>query len=532
MLSGNQDIMKGGKSLTDLLEDVNAPENQNGARVKVVLITPIAREGLTIKNAREMHVLTPWYNINNLEQVIGRTIRTCSHMQKPLEERNVTVYLHTTVANDPVTGAPIDTADLHSYRISARKLSQTNEVTALLRDKAWDCSLMKNINYMSPGTFDFTVNMKTSQNTTIKGYRYGDSPREMPQCPDVPAVPTAQRLNRIRPDVYANIVPTIQARLRKHIHMVMRTETTPEVKNQLVIPMSELPGILRMSDFPDVVQATIQASLEKDGLIPGYRVFIHRDSLYIVAAPSKKRGTQVSVQVQHEEEQATVEEQLNVFEYVTNIKDDDEAVIFVYDALYADMWPVMADTMIHTMPDAMPAWMVRIAKLLHREGALIESTEYPSLRTSYKYIGYYDFFKDDMPMYILNRSGNIALANSTETKAIQAKRRKADIPDTGDKPEKDLGVYVPYKAKKDTKMRMIFKILKKDVEVKRVNPGIVCQSMTSGELETLWGSLGISATALPKAKQSRCDGIKSVMLKKKRLILPPLYKPYKPEAKK
>jgi len=517
MLSGNQDIMKGGKSITELLEDINDPSNINGEKVKVVLITPIAREGLTIKNAREMHVLTPWYNINNLEQVIGRTIRTCSHIGKPIEERNVTVYLHAAVANDPKTGTPIDTADIHSYRISARKLNQINEIINLIRDNAWDCSLMKNINYMPKSTFDFNIDMKTSQNTVIHNYSYGDDPEDMPRCPDIAQdAKSKQKTDKIRPDVYEDIIPTIQARLRKYIKAS---------KMPMIVPMSELPGILRMSDFPEVVQATVEASLEKDGLLPKHRVFIHRDSLYIVENPSKKKGVQVSIQVEQEEEKATVEEQLNVFDYISNIQDDDEAVIFVYDTLYADMWPILADKIIHTRESAMAPWMSRIAKLLHREGALIESKEYPSLSTNLKYIGYYDFFKENSPMYILGRSGNIALANKTEINAIQAKRRAKSMPETGIAPDRDYGVYVPYKSKKDPNIHMIFKIWKKGVEIKKVNPGIACQSMYAGELEELWKSLGIPETTLPKAKQARCDGIKSVMLKKKRLFLPPMYKP-------
>lgn len=517
IMSGNQDIMKGGKSITELLEDINDPSNIDGQRVKVVLFTPIAREGVTIKNAREMHVLTPWYNINNLEQVIGRTIRTCSHMGKPLEERNVTVYLHTAVANDPDTGVAIETADIHSYRISARKLNQINEVTMLIRDSAWDCSLMKNLNYMPKETFNFKIDLKTSQNTVIHDYSYGDDPEEMPRCPDISQESKSiQKADKIRPDVYGDIVPTIQARLRKYIKAS---------KMPLIIPMNDLPRILRMSDFPEVVQGTVEASLEKDGLLSGHRVFIHRDSLYIVENPPKKKGVQISVQVEHEEEKATVEEQLNVFDYISNIQDDDEAVIFVYDTLYADMWPALADRIIHTSESNMPAWMVRVAKLLHREGALIESGEYPSLRTNLKYIGYYDFFKENSPMYILGRSGNIALANKSEISVIHAKRRVKEMPETGTAPDKDYGVYVPYKSKKDPKMRMIFKIWKKGVEIKKVNPGIACQSMYAPELEELWKSLGIPEVTLPKAKQARCDGLKSVMLKKKRLFLPPMYKP-------
>ena len=40
------------------------PNNMNGEKVRVILITKAAAEGLDFKNIRQMHILEPWYNIN------------------------------------------------------------------------------------------------------------------------------------------------------------------------------------------------------------------------------------------------------------------------------------------------------------------------------------------------------------------------------------------------------------------------------------------------------------------------------------
>ena len=45
-------------------------------------------ECLDLKNIREMHILDPWFHLSRIEQIIGRGIRFCSHIQLPKEERN------------------------------------------------------------------------------------------------------------------------------------------------------------------------------------------------------------------------------------------------------------------------------------------------------------------------------------------------------------------------------------------------------------------------------------------------------------
>ena len=517
ILSGNSSIMKGGKPLMEILESINSVENKDGKIVKVVLITPIAKEGLTIKNAREMHVLSPWYNINNLEQVIGRALRTCSHMSKPIEERNVTVYLHTAVSYDPKTGAPVDTADLHSYRISARKLTQTNQITEIIRDNAWDCSLMKGFNYMPRSTFNFTVNMKTSQGILIK-YQYGDDLKDEPKCQDPVDIKGTQK--GIRPDIYAEVIPTIQARLRKHVINLLKTDPL-----KAIVPIADLPGILRMKEFPEVIYSTIQASLEKDGLFTNYHVFIHNDNLYVVKKETAKKGSQISIHLEQEVQEISLIDQLKIYDYINNIQDDNEAIIFIYDNLYADIWPVLADAIIYSNEATMPTWMKRAAELLYREGALIRNTEYPSLKTNSKYIGYYDFFKEKGQLYILGASGKLGKASATEIAAIQGKRKQIIAPKEGEELKQYIGMYVPYKSAKDKKMKFVFKIFKKGAAVRATNPGIVCTSLKVGELNDLWKSLDLSMNIIPKKKASICSAVSSALLEQGRLTLPPLYKP-------
>lgn len=519
ILSGKDEIMKGGKTISNLLEYVNSPQNLDGKRVKVVILTPIAREGLTIKNVREIHIMTPWYNINSLEQVIGRVIRTCSHIKKPLEERNVTVYCHTTTNTDS-KGKPIDTADLKSYRISARKLTQTHQITNILRDHAWDCSLMKNLNYIPREVFDFTVQMRTSQGGTLE-YHYGDSETDKPRCPDLPSL---HKKDPIRPDVYADIIPTIQARLRKHIRAKM---DTPD--QTVIVPLKDLPMILRLQEFPEVVTSTIRASLEKEGLISGHRVFIHKDSLYVTPMLTPKKGSQVRIMIKEQKPEQVPSQEIDIFGNIDSIPDDDDAILYVYNILHANTWPKLAYHLIVDDPDPDPdedptsdhkpgsSWKVRLAKLLYRQGALIHGSEYASWTgKKRKYIGYYNFFEKPEKAYILSERG--ILIHQKEVKdAIQNRRKQISIPT--DKAKDYMGFYVPHEG------NMVFKILVKGQTIRKTDPGTQCKFLSVPDLETMWDSLKITTERKPSVKEDICNRLSRILMAKDRMILPPSYKP-------
>ena len=57
----------------------------DGKKVKVLLISKAAAEGIDFKNIRQIHILDPWYNMNRIEQIIGRGVRNFSHCGLPLK---------------------------------------------------------------------------------------------------------------------------------------------------------------------------------------------------------------------------------------------------------------------------------------------------------------------------------------------------------------------------------------------------------------------------------------------------------------
>jgi len=114
------------------------PENKDGSRVKVILISKAGSEGLDFKHIRQIHILEPWFNMNRIEQIIGRGVRNLSHCGLPFEQRNVQIYLHGTIFEEGDTEEPVD---LYIYRIAEKKALQIGQVTRLLKTISVDCVL-------------------------------------------------------------------------------------------------------------------------------------------------------------------------------------------------------------------------------------------------------------------------------------------------------------------------------------------------------------------------------------------------------
>jgi hypothetical protein len=107
----------------------------SGEIIKVVLISQAGSEGLDFKAIRQVHILEPWYNVNRIEQIIGRAVRNFSHKDLPFSKRNVQIFLYGTILEN----AEEEAADLYIYRISEMKAVKIGKVTRLLKQTAVDC---------------------------------------------------------------------------------------------------------------------------------------------------------------------------------------------------------------------------------------------------------------------------------------------------------------------------------------------------------------------------------------------------------
>jgi superfamily II DNA or RNA helicase len=118
--------------------DALTHNNTHGERVKVVIISQAGSEGIDLNNIRQVHIMEPWYNMNRIEQIIGRARRNCSHKDLPIEDRNVQVFLHCS----KVTGN-VESIDMYLYRLSEKKSIKIGKVSRVLKSISVDCILNK-----------------------------------------------------------------------------------------------------------------------------------------------------------------------------------------------------------------------------------------------------------------------------------------------------------------------------------------------------------------------------------------------------
>jgi hypothetical protein len=130
MLTGTSSLSPNSEEAIRIL---NLPENQNGDKIKVVLITKAASEGVDLKNIRQIHIMDPWWNLNRVEQIIGRGIRFRSHKLLPFEKRNAQIFLYTAYSGK------IETVDHYMYRFAEKKAKKIGVITRMLKENAMDC---------------------------------------------------------------------------------------------------------------------------------------------------------------------------------------------------------------------------------------------------------------------------------------------------------------------------------------------------------------------------------------------------------
>lgn len=113
-----------------------AADNANGEKIKIIVISQAGSQGVDLQNVRQVQLIDPWYNLGRAEQIIGRGRRHCSHVQLPPEERNVSVYMYSTLlANGE------EAPDRYVYNLAAGKAIEGGQIMRALKEWSVDCWL-------------------------------------------------------------------------------------------------------------------------------------------------------------------------------------------------------------------------------------------------------------------------------------------------------------------------------------------------------------------------------------------------------
>ncbi len=172
-------------AMSEVLEESGFTGNLIGELCRVFCITSAGAEGLSLKNVRRVHIMEPYWNHVRTDQVKGRAVRICSHVdlewnENPeLNERTVEVYTYCSVYSDhallhpngnggyplidetikngdgmkpeeaKAEGYPIPngakeyivTSDEYMYSLSERKKNLLGNIQDLMKSAAVDCQI-------------------------------------------------------------------------------------------------------------------------------------------------------------------------------------------------------------------------------------------------------------------------------------------------------------------------------------------------------------------------------------------------------
>ena len=169
-LSPNNDF-----EVKGLTNDDKKNGNIEGHKIKVVLISKAGSEGIDLKFIRQVHILEPWYNMNRIDQIVGRAVRNFSHKDLEFEERNVQIFMYGTLLKD----SEEETADLYVYRVAEYKAIQIGKVSRLLKETAIDCIINHDQTQFTQeilNSDDTMIEQKLSTGVVIPDFKVGDAP--------------------------------------------------------------------------------------------------------------------------------------------------------------------------------------------------------------------------------------------------------------------------------------------------------------------------------------------------------------------
>lgn len=108
-------------AMEKVLKDGGWQDNFDGGLCRTFCITSAGAEGLSLKAVRSVHIMEPYWNTVRTQQVKGRAVRICSHMDLPEQDQNVSIYTYcTTIPDEAVIAQAIDKTLERSDRFSAK----------------------------------------------------------------------------------------------------------------------------------------------------------------------------------------------------------------------------------------------------------------------------------------------------------------------------------------------------------------------------------------------------------------------------
>lgn len=124
----------------EMAKDIyNNIKNIDGSMLKMIILSPSGKEGLSLLNTGSMHVMEPYFNYSRMAQIFGRAVRFCSHKALPTDKRVVQIFIYLSVSP---TGKKL--IDGYIFDMMKEKKSLLSEFYEVLEDVAVDKYLFEN----------------------------------------------------------------------------------------------------------------------------------------------------------------------------------------------------------------------------------------------------------------------------------------------------------------------------------------------------------------------------------------------------
>lgn len=128
--------------IKQVLDAFNDSMNLNGQYIQILLLTGSAKEGISLKAVRQMHIMEPHWNRQLTEQVEGRAVRLNSHMELKPNLRKVHIFKYMSFLRTKKDSNPSITKlsiDYFIGSIAARKTNVLKQIKNVMRDISYDC---------------------------------------------------------------------------------------------------------------------------------------------------------------------------------------------------------------------------------------------------------------------------------------------------------------------------------------------------------------------------------------------------------
>ena len=128
----------------------NNQSNKEGKFLKFILGSRVMSEGVTLINVKEVHILDVHYNLGRVEQVIGRAIRMCQHLDVITKDNffpKVNVYRYVISLNNSSNDSSNKlSSDEILYQKAEKKYLLVKKTERIIKEASFDCPLLLNGN--------------------------------------------------------------------------------------------------------------------------------------------------------------------------------------------------------------------------------------------------------------------------------------------------------------------------------------------------------------------------------------------------